>query len=307
MENRVILKMSMFREIPQRGEYVGDEIYQSDYATVAYVALRCLYDVKKSEIKITPKDMLKVLGYDTTKRLQREKENLLFGLELLADYDIIAYEKSGNSYVVDTTGLYLDMCPGGDLTFSVPKDYIQELAKQKNSFALMHHYLLLCSTINVMGKHYGMMAQGWFAEKLGVKEVKTIRTRHQLFEILGLIIFSQHRNTTNKNGEFVNIPKLYTMPYDAKEIEELANTQLKKSVSSANKAIKKAKQQEKQEKVAKVELPKKSENPFGNNPFATREIYEKLDSDCYGDDDYFNYDEPVVVHISKKPNLFGRR
>ena len=26
MENRVILKMSMFREIPQRGEYVGDEI-----------------------------------------------------------------------------------------------------------------------------------------------------------------------------------------------------------------------------------------------------------------------------------------
>ena len=32
MENRVILKMSMFREIPQRGEYVGDEIYQSDYA-----------------------------------------------------------------------------------------------------------------------------------------------------------------------------------------------------------------------------------------------------------------------------------
>ena len=97
------------------------------------------------------------------------------------------------------------------------------------------------------------------------------------------------------------------MPYDAKEIEELANAQLKKSVSSANKAIKKAKQQEKQEKVAKVELPKKSENPFGNNPFGTREIYEKLDSDCYGDDDYFNYDEPVVVHISKKPNLFGRR
>ena len=36
MENRVILKMSMFREIPQRGEYVGDEIYQSDYATVVY-------------------------------------------------------------------------------------------------------------------------------------------------------------------------------------------------------------------------------------------------------------------------------
>ena len=58
MENRVILKMSMFREIPQRGEYVGDEIYQSDYATVAYVALRCLYDVKKSEIKITPDDSL---------------------------------------------------------------------------------------------------------------------------------------------------------------------------------------------------------------------------------------------------------
>ena len=226
---------------------------------------------------------------------------------MLADYDIIAYEKSGNSYVVDTTGLYLDMCPGGDLTFSVPKDYIQELAKQKNSFALIHHYLLLCSTINVKGKRFGMMSQEWFAEKLGVKEVKTIRTRHQLFEILGLIIFSKHRNTTNKNGEFVNIPKLYTMPYDAKEIEELANAQLKKSVSSANKAIKKAKQQEKQEKVAKVELPKKSENPFGNNPFGTREIYEKLDSDCYGDDDYFNYDEPVVVHISKKPNLFGRR
>ena len=90
-----------------------------------------------------------------------------------------------------------------------------------------------------------------------------------------MIIFSQHRNTTNKNGEFVNIPKLYTMPYDAKEIEELANTQLKKSVSSANKAIKKAKQQEKQEKVAKVELPKKSENPFGNNPFGTREKSEK--------------------------------
>ena len=227
MENRVILKMSMFREIPQRGEYVGDEIYQSDYATVAYVALRCLYDVKKSEIKITPKDMLKVLGYDTTKRLQREKENLLFGLELLADYDIIAYEKSGNSYVVDTTGLYLDMCPGGDLTFSVPKDYIQELAKQKNSFALIHHYLLLCSTINAKGKHFGMMAQEWFAEKLGVKEVKTIRTRHQLFEALDLIKFSEHRNTTNKNGEFVNIPKLYTMPYNAKEIEELANEQLK--------------------------------------------------------------------------------
>ena len=175
-----------------------------------------------------------------------------------------------NSYVVDTTGLYLDMCPGGDLTFSVPKDYIQELAKQKNSFALIHHYLLLCSTINVKGKRFGMMAQEWFAEKLGVKEVKTIRTRHQLFEALDLIKFSEHRNTTNKNGEFVNIPKLYTMPYNAKEIEELANEQLKKSVSSANKAIREAKKQAKQQE--KNTAPKKSENPFGNrNPFGNSE------------------------------------
>ena len=53
------------------------------------------------------------------------------------------------------------------------------------------------------------------------------------------------------------------MPYNAKEIEELANEQLKKSVSSANKAIREAKKQAKQQE--KNTAPKKSENPFGNS------------------------------------------
>lgn len=279
-EENVVLKMSMFRNIESRGEFAIEAVQKSDEAIVTYTALRIIYNYTLSEQTTTVKELLKVLGFDTTKPLQRESNRIKNGLQILNDNGVISYTKKGNKYIIDTTNLFLNMKRGGDLTFSIPVDYIHILATQKNCFPLIRHYLTLCSTINVMGKHFGTMSIDNFTELLNMSE-KTIRNQRNKFEELGLIKFSTDRHAVGSNGEFINIPKKYAMPYSKVEIDELANEALEKARNEFEKTLRRQKKERlKAEREAKKRKPTENNtttfNPFGDGlkPFDIEDSYE---------------------------------
>lgn len=305
---KISFEMAMFR--PIKGENYS-KIYESDNATCVYIALRILAR-NGVELTTTPHILYKALtGKEPT---QRNLESIKDGLKILNEEGIIIIlddeenKRRKNTYTIDTQGIEFD--GNKNLYFSVPVDYIYKIMEEKSKpFALLHYYMFLCSTINVQ-KHIGEHSQENIVNNfpfLGVNNkplnLRTLQRRHEKLEALEVICFSESKSALGADGKFINVHKSYCMPEYEYLLGDNQNKKIAKAVKESVKALKEAK---KQEKVAKVELPKKSENPFGNNPFGTREIYEKLDSDCYGDDDYFNYDEPME-YISKKPNLFGRR
>lgn len=267
----------MFRSIAGRNEYRIEEVALSDEAIACYTALRIIYDEKelyhckndKSQtIKLSPADMLQALGYDTkTKRLQREKESMKKGLAILTDNNVVNSKKEGNSYLVDMTNLYLALNRGGDLTFNVPLEYIRLIIEQKNPLPLLRHYLLLCSTINVMGKHFGSHKIDWFTEQLGLTE-KTIRNHRKTFAELEIIVFSSNRNGMSDDGTFINLPKLYTMPNCKDEANELREQQIEKLNQDLAKAKRKAEREQRKKQKQYNKQCCEYVNPFGTiSPF----------------------------------------
>lgn len=235
----VKLKMSMFRELGT--EVVFEDIYKDSYATFVYVALRSLC---KSNMKLqTTIDGIYQTLSDTEPSRTDIKE-IKRALQVLKDNKLIDFVKKGMTYSIEP--LDLEIYTGQDKYFNIPIKYIKSIMECKSGIKLLHHYLLLCSTINVI-KKIGYHNMKYFADALDIHE-NTICNQRQKFVELGVISFSQQRSTY-ENGQFINIPKLYAMPNNADLISDAQD----KAIESELKIVKKAKRKANQKVVKQVE------------------------------------------------------
>lgn len=253
---RIKLDMSLFRQIKDTNY---EQIYKSDYATYCYTALRYM---AKNDVNITTTPNLIFNTLTDKKPTKTDITGIKKGLQELEKSDIINFEKVGTTYIIDTDNLQIQQT---DKYFYINSDDIQTLMEQKNGIKLLHHYLLLCSTINVIEK-FGNHDRKYFANALSIDE-KTITRHHQLFCNLGIIFFSEHKNGINKKGEFVNLPKLYCMIENQDIISSKQSSIIKKNVKLSEKKKQKSDNNNVEYENTQNESNYKEEfdeeNPFG--------------------------------------------
>lgn len=222
---KIKFKMSMFRIIKEQN-YTN--IYNSDYAILTYVILRYI-SKNNVELVTTPKRMLLSLSdkYPSKKDIKGIKQ----GMEILLQNDIIYYNINKKEYMIDTSDLQID--DSVDKFFFVDIDYIKRILNQKNGIKLLRYYMILCSTINVF-KKYGFRSQENLS-KITKISVSTIKRYNTLLKDINVICFSKHQNTVDKNGNFINLPKLYTFPEDADIIDTVQEDVITKAQTKANK------------------------------------------------------------------------
>ena len=155
--------------------------------------------------------------------------------------------------------------------FFVPIDYIKKIMDTKSGVKLLHHYLLLCSTINVKN-NTGNHGEEYFATELNTC-INTISNQRKKFAELDILCFSDARSKKLPTGEWINIPKVYTMPENKELIPErqadcICN-ETKKVIRSKRKAKKEFEdtainkvQEMKRDKERQQELAKYDDNPF---------------------------------------------
>ena len=134
---------------------------------------------------------------------------------------------------------------------------IKRILNQKNGIKLLRYYMILCSTINVF-KKYGFRSQENLS-KITKISVSTIKRYNTLLKDINVICFSKHQNTVDKNGNFINLPKLYTFPEDADIIDVEQKDIMDKAQIKANKKKKVILSTPKKKSIKVVE---ENENPF---------------------------------------------
>jgi len=257
--NCVKMKMCFFRKL----EGINyPKLYESDYATYVYVALRKMCKSNGS-IAVTPQMIFLSL---TDKNPNRENiKGIKDGLAVLAECGLISYKKIGCTYNIKTTGLEI---PDDKYKFFfIPIEFLNKVMEQRNNIALFHHYVLLCSTINIVS-NIGEHSRNSFATKLNLNE-STISQHHQLFIDLGLICFSEKKSSVTETGDFANYPKMYVMPEYGYLIgsdteEEIIKKKVKK-VEKENKKKAKVVAQELKQKIIEHDTAEQKKNRI--NPF----------------------------------------
>jgi hypothetical protein len=249
---KIKLKMSMFRKL---GDDDFENIYKSDYATYCYIALRYM---SKSNVDLTTTPRLIYIALTEKEPTRTDIQGIKQGLQILADSDVIYYNTFGTTYSINTENLEILK---GEKYFFIDSDYLYKVMEQKNGVKLIHHYSLLCSTINVLN-NMGCHTREYFAEALNINTC-TVSERHKLFQKLGIIAFSEHRNGVNKKGDFVNLPKIYVMPCNVDLLDELQEKAMQKSIKDSNRTINRKKKEAKQKQEI-VEHEQDAENPFEN-------------------------------------------
>lgn len=222
---KIKFKMSMFRIIKEQN-YTN--IYNSDYAILAYVILRYI-SKNNVELVTTPKRMLLSLSDKCPNK--KDIKGIKQGLEILLQNDIIYYNINKKEYMIDTSDLQID--DSIDKFFFIDVDYIKKILNQKNGIKLLRYYMILCSAINVF-KKYGFRSQENLS-KLTKISTSTIKRYNTLLKDLNVIYFSKHQNTVDKNGNFINLPKLYTLPEYADIIDITQEDIINKAQTKANK------------------------------------------------------------------------
>ncbi len=267
--NNIKLKMSMFRPITNECDL--QEVYKSDYATFVYVAIR--YSAKSDRNLITtPKQLFMTLSEKEPNKNQIK--GIKEGLEILEKNDIIYFNENKGVYSIDTENVEIN--GETEKYFNVPIEYLYKIMEQKrNAVSYLHHYLLLCSTINAF-EHTGQHGTSFFADALGISRQSTISDRHKLFVDLGIICFSKQTSKLNKNNTFTNMPKLYTLPEHQDILEIIQERKLKKKIKEQNKAINKALKEEKEKTRKEYEIEKKSKE------MEKKSFYKSIDDfeDC---------------------------
>ena len=228
----VKLKMSMFREFQKEISY--PDIYNNSYATFTYVALR-----SRCKSNATLHTTIRGIYYalSDSEPTKQDISSIKTSLEILKNEELITFEKNGTTYAItplDDLNIW-----EGEKYFNVPLEYIKSIMACKSGVKLLHHYLLLCSTINVINK-VGNHAIRYFADALNVRD-NTISDQRKKFVELGIISFSGQRTRRLESGEFANIPKLYTMPNSSDLLGDACEVQLEKEVKKIIKKKKKAK------------------------------------------------------------------
>ena len=261
--NTVKLNMGMYRKIKT---YDYTEIYKSDYATYVYTALRVMFKTD-GIIAVTPKIIFNTL----TNKVPSKKDikGIKEGIEILSKNGIITYEKTSTIYRIDCSNISIVI--NQDIYFVVPVDYMFKLMQEDNGVKLLHHYIMLCSTINIH-EHFGEKSREWIANIIGIKGIKTITEHHKIFVDLNIICFSKRQNGVTKNGTLINLPKLYAMPEYANVIDALCTEDIQKKVKQVEKEDRKAIREAKKEAKEKAEEQKenvKKPCPFGE-PTVTR-------------------------------------
>lgn len=247
---KIKLKISMIRKLKDENYF---SIYDSDYAIFDYIILR--YIAKKNTTLITtPKIMYKY--FIDKEPNSKEIKNIKQGLDILLQNDIIYYNVSKRNYIIETDGLDFDS--SCNKYFNIEPDYIRKVVNCHNGIKLLHYYITLCSTINVI-TNYGFRSQEDLSKLIKIN-IKTIRNYNALLKDLNVICFSKHQNTVDKNGNFINLPKLYTFP----EYADIIDTEQKDIMNKA-----KIKANKKKKVLPKLAYPKvipkiveENENPF---------------------------------------------
>ena len=226
------LKMTMFREFQKETSY--PDIYKNSYATFTYVSLRSLC---KSNTTIHTTIRCLYYALSDSEPTKSDVTQIKKALDVLKNDELIKCEKIGTTYAI-TPLMDFDILEG-EKYFHVPIEYIKSVMACKGGIKLLHHYLLLCSTINVQ-KKFGTTDRYGFATKLDV-HINPTANQRQKFGELGIIAFSEQRSKRLESGEFVNIPKLYTMPNNSDILGLAYQEQLEKEEKNIIKAKKKAK------------------------------------------------------------------
>lgn len=227
-------------------------IYDSDYAIFDYIILR--YIAKKNATLITtPKIMYKY--FIDKEPNSKEIKNIKQGLDILLQNDIIYYNVNKRNYIIETDGLDFDS--SCNKYFNIETDYITKVVNCHNGIKLLHYYITLCSTINVI-TNYGFRSQEDLSKLMKIN-IRTIRNYNTLLQALNVICFSKHQNTVDKNGNFINLPKLYTLP----EYADIIDTEQKDIINKAQiKANKKKRTISSTPKKKTIKVEKENENPF---------------------------------------------
>jgi hypothetical protein len=250
----IILNVNLFRPLKDCN---FEQIYNSDYATLAYVAL--MANIHKNDLlKTTQKLLFQSISNKspTWKDLQGIKQ----GLEILQDNKLISFHKDGLTYTVNTENIYIDGS-SGNLYFYVPKDYIISVMEQPNKASVLHHYLYLLSTIN-RKTHIGFSSQETIAQALNLS-IPTVSHRHKLFYSIGVIYFSKERSGVDMNGNFVNINKQYCLPEDSNLLsDEKEQERLNKIINKKNREIKRNKKTQQKQVFGSVADENADTSPF---------------------------------------------
>ena len=267
---KVKLKMSMFRIVCDENY---SKLYEDDYATFVYVALRCLC---KNNIAL--KTTINGL-YQTLSDSEPTRENIKGikdGLQALSDQGFISFEKKGMTYSIYP--LNIDIDTQIRKYFYVSMEYIKKIMNTKSGVKLLHHYLLLCSTINVKN-NTGNHGEEYFSTELNTC-LNTISNQRKKFSELGVLCFSDARSKKLPTGEWINIPKVYTMPENKELIPERQADCIDNETKKVIKSKKKSKKEFEDTAIDKVqemkmqqELEKNNDNPFGD--IDTNEQYKK--------------------------------
>lgn len=220
---KVKLKMSMFRTIKESNY---PTIYQSDYATFVYTVLRHLCK-SDSELIITPYQIYRT--FSTNEPNSSAIKGIKEGITILHNNKMLSYIKKGSNYTINPYGL--EIKTKQEVYFDIPIEYIKKVIAQTSGVKLLHHYLLLTSTINVK-THTGMHDRHYFGNALNL-EVRTISRHHKKFVELEIICFSSKKSCMNKKGEFINLPKLYCMPEYTHLLDKVQDEQLSKGLKKS--------------------------------------------------------------------------
>ena len=131
----VKLKMAMFRPIKDEN-YI--DIYNSDYATLVYIALRFMAK-NNVDLVTTPKRIY--LSLSDKEPSKNDIKGIKQGLEILLENDIIYFNKNGREYIINTDWLGID--DSIDKYFLVDIEYISKVIEQTNGIKLLHYYIVV--------------------------------------------------------------------------------------------------------------------------------------------------------------------
>ena len=260
------LEMCIFRELGKEIAY--PDIYKDSYAIFTYTALR---SICKSNVTLHTTIQGIYQALSDAEPSKPEIKAIKESLKLLVDNELISCKKKGTTYSI--TPLSDFEIYGNNYYFTIPLEYIKSIMSCHSGIKLLHHYLLLCSTINVFNK-VGNHAIRYFADALNVRD-NTISDQRKKFVELGIISFSEQRSRKLDSSEFANIPKLYTMPNNSDLLGDACEVQLEKEQKKLVKAKKKAK------KIVYDEIDDRREQKKIKNEIEKKEKVLEEDSELF--------------------------